>query len=593
MPKPPRVALALLALLLALVTGCAQAQAPIGEIAFPSLDQGCEVASGGALEVRYVRIQNVLTDAQITWVEQSGGTFDDPAAFTTTYRAPATDKDITVTIDAVIQQNGQVYWADPVTCTVRAQGAPQGTVVVQPAQNPADAPAATPAAELVPERLPALGQPSEGRFLYRILVVRPSLGEFGDRGNGMAVATAMVKEDLETGRLGQFAERLRHDYNIELQIDIVEDEANRDIARAIAEEVVRKQDTHCLVGHYNSRSSEAAATVYKQAGFPILMLTPASTHPDITSIAPTVWRLVATDESQARKAYELAAAKAAGKGGKILIVRVARPADNPDTFSDGVVREFREVADPALIHTEPATFEQPASGPADFSATIDAIQNLTSQGQRPGALFYIGTDEQLGQLLSQLDETYKDVPIVGVSLMDNIKTIRELRDMYQYDITYTALAVPTQDPFELVEPWFIQRFEDDPKELPLTAYAAETYDGVYLCARAILRAAELAKAAGAGNQPLSVEQVSAGMQRLVEEKVGFARDDTPAFPGTAAGSYLLNAMKRELNKAILIVYTLGPAPNDPIVELFRCDRDSAGELKPCSLVDTKTVQKDE
>jgi ABC-type branched-subunit amino acid transport system substrate-binding protein/serine/threonine protein kinase len=426
-----------------------------------------------------------------------------------------------------------------------AQGAtgPAGTAPVGPSPTPVT-PTITPTSADSdgagqPRLLEKLRDPQPGKSVYRIVVPIPLTGEFAERAKGMEIATTMVIDDLASGRLSRLKDELL-ELGIELQINMVDDKGNEEIPVQLAEEIMQTGDTRCLAGHYRSLSTIAAANTYKQREYPLLVINSTSTNPGVTGIMDTLWRIITTDTQQGRRAYEVSQQIKKGSG-KIALVRTE---DMNDPFTNDVIAAFETAAGSnSLFYDTPAKFPRGAKSDADFQAAAEVIKNIQFP---PALIFFIGTNVQLETFLRQLPESYKDVPILGVSLMDNIEAIKTLRQA-GWSITYTAAGVPKEPEFDLMAQWFVNDFDTTGRGTTLAAYAAETYDAIYLCVNAIRQAAVEQK-----TNVLSVEEVSGVMDTVFASTFPKTEDENN-IRGTAAGSYIMDLEERELSQWLIVV----------------------------------------
>lgn len=436
--------------------------------------------------------------------------------------------------------------------------------------------------------------PTPSAIVFQIAVVKPGGITYGDRARGIEKAAEYAEEALASGPLYDQITAPLAALGVELRVTVTTDESKPEVARAVAETLVDDNMTRCVVGHYNSSSSIAAGEVYSRTE--MLTLPYASTNEQVTIDNPYAWRLVSTDAQQGPKAYELARLvfEALDRSGQTVIVRSS---SEDDAYTQGVMRKFREAAGVMNADGVPVNPVPGAAGlnlnpdPAQdalFVRNVDEFPNLTAAiatieglGEVPGLIFFIGTEGELTVFLEQLNALgagYASVPIIGVSLMDDINTINDLRLEYENHISYTALAVAPGAQLNgnpLMSAWFIERYKEENERKPLpSAYAAEAYDGVYICARAILKAVQ--EVSSRAEKPLA-ELIPADVSGVMASLVSgtdFPRS-ADAFSATVVGPYTFsNATRGELEASLLIVQQDGAAakayvctPNCPPIRL--------------------------
>lgn len=458
---------------------------------------------------------------------------------------------------AVAAQPTDAPAAEPVAAqTTDAPTAPPATSTNAPTATPAE-PTATAA---LPPPTPVDTTPT-----FTITVVLPGYPAWRERAVGMRIAGELAREHLrEGGRLDYLlTDRVSGnplDYNLE--VTFVTDGPTITDTRRLADGLVRPGVTDCVVGHFQSDDTIVAGDIYSANG--ILTFTPASTRADvITDTRRTVWRLVSTDRYQAPEAYELA--EKVGREGKILIVR-------PDgLFAGGVDEGFRAAAPPAIeesgIITPTLVYTRSDAPMAEYLAPAVAG---AKEGEAFGMLFFIGTAQELDAFLLAYGDFPEATPIVGVSSLDDINVVTGLRAK-GYNVSYTGLAVPVQTPVGRQEPlmaeWFVAQY-DNGRSMP-PANAAETYDGVVLCAEAIRKAVGVRLGADPAYDLSQIEplEIANAMELLLGEFEFFSQAGTEDEPGTAAGRYVFGSGARELTNSVLILHEPGPDGADITTQL--------------------------
>lgn len=101
------------------------------------------------------------------------------------------------------------------------------------------------------------------------------------------VATAQDEINKNGGIKGQ-----------KLQVEIINDQNNSEIARKVAQELVKDQQVLGVVGHNASNASLAAAPIYQQGG--LVMISPTSFANNLSGVGNYVFRIVPTTNVMAQ-----------------------------------------------------------------------------------------------------------------------------------------------------------------------------------------------------------------------------------------------------------------------------------------------------
>ena len=152
-----------------------------------------------------------------------------------------------------------------------------------------------------------------------------------------------------------------------LQVQIINDENDTDLARQVAEIVVKDDSILAVVGSNASNASLAGAQVYQQAG--VVMITPTSTSEKLSNFGDYIFRAAPTNDEMANTLAEYVVNIAKRKN-----VAVCYDSQAPDNVT------FKDAFTPALlaqggnyINTQ-CDFAAP-----DFNAE-DSVTNLISSG---------------------------------------------------------------------------------------------------------------------------------------------------------------------------------------------------------------------
>ena len=152
-----------------------------------------------------------------------------------------------------------------------------------------------------------------------------------------------------------------------LQVQIINDENDTELAQQVAETVVQDKSILAVVGSNASNASLAGAEIYQQAG--VVMITPTSTSEQLSNFGNYIFRAAPTNDAMANTLAEYAIDVAKRKN-----VAVCYDSQAPDNVT------FKDAFIPALIARGGNYINTQCDFAApDFNAE-DSVNNLISSG---------------------------------------------------------------------------------------------------------------------------------------------------------------------------------------------------------------------
>lgn len=157
-------------------------------------------------------------------------------------------------------------------------------------------------------------------------------------------------------------------------------------AVAVANRLTVKDKVDVVIGHFCSSSTMPASTIYAENN--VLMITPASTNPKITTRGlKTVFRTCGRDDQQGKIAAEFMAKRLKAK--RIAIIH------DKDTYGQGFADEVRKNLKTAGIRD--VLYEGLTRGEKDFSALVTKVK-----AKKADAVFFGGVHSEAGPLVRQI-----------------------------------------------------------------------------------------------------------------------------------------------------------------------------------------------
>ncbi|AMO55114.1 leucine ABC transporter substrate-binding protein [Endozoicomonas montiporae] len=182
----------------------------------------------------------------------------------------------------------------------------------------------------------------------------------------------------------------------QLQAVVYDDACDPKQAVAVANKIVNDA-VKFVVGHLCSSSTQPASDIYEDEG--VLMITAASTSPDITSRGyKLIFRTIGLDSLQGPTAGNYIVNKVKPK--KMAVVH------DKQQYGEGIARAVKKVVEDAGIDV--AVFEGVTSGDKDFSALIAKLKKENVE-----FVYYGGYHPELGLILRQSAEKGLKVPFMG------------------------------------------------------------------------------------------------------------------------------------------------------------------------------------
>ena len=237
-------------------------------------------------------------------------------------------------------------------------------------------------------------------------------------------------------------------------------------AVAVANQIVN-DEIEFVVGHLCSGATQPAAKIYEDEG--ILMITPASTNPDITNQGyKLVFRTIGLDSQQGPAAAQYLIDKVKPKTLAIL--------HDKQQYGQGIAEEVRKATAAAGIKI--ALFEGVNKGQTDFAALITKMKAAGVD-----FVYYGGYHPELGLLLRQSREQGFKAGYMGPEGVGN-KDISSIAGDASEGLLVTLPADFTQDPANAE---LVKAFKDK-KQDPTGPFVLTSYAAVQVIAQAIAKA---------------------------------------------------------------------------------------------------------
>lgn len=160
-------------------------------------------------------------------------------------------------------------------------------------------------------------------------------------------------------------------------------------AVAVANRLVEKDNVSAVIGHFCSSSTVPASEIYDDAG--ILMITPASTNPNVTNRGlKTIFRTCGTDDQQGVVAADFIAETLKAK--KVAVIH------DKDTYGQGLADAMKKrLNDKYKI--KHVLYEGLTRGEKDFAALVTKIKSTGAD-----AVYFGGLHTEAGPLVRQIRE---------------------------------------------------------------------------------------------------------------------------------------------------------------------------------------------
>jgi len=278
-------------------------------------------------------------------------------------------------------------------------------------------------------------------------------------------------------------------------------------AARIVRELVAGDKAVALIGEIASENSLQAAPVAAELGIP--MISPGSTHADVTKAGPGIFRVCYVDPFQGRVMSKFAMS--------IGVTKAAILFDPDDPYSASLARGFEEdfLARGGTISAK----ETCARGASDFAAQLESIK-----AKQPEVVFLPVYFAQAATIIKQARPLGIDQPFIGADGWESPEFLKI--GGQAVNNTYFASHFSAGEPSERTRT-FVNSFNTEYGHEPL-ALAALGYDAMNFLADGIRRAA--------GTDPAALEKALAA---------------TKAFPGVT-GTITLDADRNPAKPAIVV-----------------------------------------
>ena len=233
-----------------------------------------------------------------------------------------------------------------------------------------------------------LATPTLASNTIKIGVAGPHSGPYAAFGEQLWRGAVQAAEDINQkgGINGKIIELVKGD-----------DACEPKQALNVANRIVDKDEVNAVVGHFCSSSTIPASEIYDEAN--VLMITPASTNPNVTDRGlATVLRTCGRDDQQGVVAAEFIHNTLKAK--KVAVIH------DKDTYGKGI-------ADAMKVHLEElgqktVLYEGLTRGEKDFNALITKLKQVGAD-----AIYFGGLHTEAGPLVRQLREQGSDIPFIS------------------------------------------------------------------------------------------------------------------------------------------------------------------------------------
>lgn len=242
-----------------------------------------------------------------------------------------------------------------------------------------------------------------------------------------------------------------------LQIQIIDDQNNTDLARQVARRVVKDDSILAVVGSNASNASLAAAKIYQQAG--IVMITPTSTSEELSNFGHYIFRAAPTNQEMATILAEYIVNSAKRKN--VAICYDSQASDNV-TFKNAFMKALSSTGG-NYINTS-CDFAAP-----DFNAE-NSVTNLISSGAE--AVLLAPHIDKLNRPIELAQANKWKMKLIGSFSLNTTK----ITQTGQGDLNGVVLPVPFHDRQESAHNFTAQAQEIWGADAILTWRTATSYD---------------------------------------------------------------------------------------------------------------------
>jgi ABC-type branched-subunit amino acid transport system substrate-binding protein len=395
-----------------------------------------------------------------------------------------------------------------------------------------------------------------------IAVVGPFTGARAPNGEAMLHGTCLAYNDLASHNIGV----------------VTYDDASG--AAPVAAQIAADPNILCVVGNSSARATSNAISVYTDilgADPNLVLILPSVSDPTVTRSYPSAWRLVGTDRGQVQAALRFIQGHFTSK--RILLVHDRR---SDSTQLVALFKAFAAQQAPSIaIQEYPFGFGQlqylnrtaTLTQTAGLTETAHLLDNL-GQVQPDDVIFFAGDATDLMPFIQRVRASGITVPIIGTDGTDSPELRAKKTDPAYHAIYYITMAAPPDRTGTFAQRYIESGFAADSDAI--RAYAAESYDAMSLCIRAINDARSTLKP----GRPLDRAAVLKAMEQITQRTIPRfreagtfnARTDTYAGPydfdqeshgNLATASYFIRKVGEATVQAIYICVGENADNNNP------------------------------
>jgi branched-chain amino acid transport system substrate-binding protein len=242
-----------------------------------------------------------------------------------------------------------------------------------------------------------------------------------------------------------------------LQIQIINDENDPEIAQQVAKTLVKDASILAVIGSNASNASLAAAPIYQQGG--LVMITPTSTSGELSNFGSHIFRAAPTNDDMANTLAEYVVKTAKRKN-----VAVCYDSQAPDNVT------FKDTFIPALT-AQGGTFinTQCELAAPDFNAE-NAVNNLISSGAE--AVLLAPHIDRLNRAIDLAKANKWKMLLLGTYSLNTA----QITESGQGDLNGVVLPVPFHHQQDSAQNFAAQAYEIWGKNTMLTWRTATSYD---------------------------------------------------------------------------------------------------------------------
>lgn len=253
--------------------------------------------------------------------------------------------------------------------------------------------------------------------------------------------------------------------NVSIEIMPLDDQCDADMAIARADEIIRGNKYHAVIGHVCSAASLATAKIYAQQN--ILVVSPTATNPKLTqNHINTFFRISGNDLQQSITAANFIAKNLGSK-------RIAILHDN-ELYS----KELADLVSEHLIHldTTPALYQTVPRGTRNYTNLIKKMSNLEVD-----AIYFAGLYPEVAALANALNTLQMQIPLISA---DAIALEQFAAQITSVEAANNVLLTFATDPNQLVSSRnLLQAMHDN--HFSTAGYALYAYAAVQVIAKAM------------------------------------------------------------------------------------------------------------